>query len=164
MNHKGNNHMVDLLFTLTLFGVFAAASLLVVIFGAKIYQNTVNHMEENFTSRTAVSYIAEKFRQCDTEGGIQIVNYEGIDVLLLESHPTEDITLTTCIYQDGGYLKELAVTDRANLKLAAGQKIMELSDLTMDTPDMGLFRFSVVDEKGHTETVLLSQKAGEAGN
>ena len=65
---KTGTHMVDLLFTLALVCVFAASALMVVLIGANVYQNTVEGMDENFSARTSVTYVATKIRQNDTEG------------------------------------------------------------------------------------------------
>ena len=64
-NHqKQEKHfIVDILFVLALFGVFAVSALALVTIGADVYQHTVEDMGVNYESRTAVSYIMEKVRQ-----------------------------------------------------------------------------------------------------
>ena len=52
-----NRHMVDVLFVLTLFCVFAVCSILLIAVGARSYQNTIDSMETHFTSTTPLSYI-----------------------------------------------------------------------------------------------------------
>ena len=75
MNAKNERrHMVDVLFVLTLFCVFALCSILLIAVGAKVYQNTINSMETHFTSTTSLSYITEKIRQNDTSSGILMKN------------------------------------------------------------------------------------------
>lgn len=44
---KQKNHVVDLLFSLALFCVFAASALTIVIMGADVYQKSVNDNEQN---------------------------------------------------------------------------------------------------------------------
>ena len=58
-NHqKQEKHfIVDILFVLALFGVFAVSALALVTIGADVYQHTVEDMGVNYESRTAVSYI-----------------------------------------------------------------------------------------------------------
>ena len=64
-NHqKQEKHfIVDILFVLALFGVFAVSALALVTIGADVYQHTVEDMGVNYESRTAVSYIMEKVRK-----------------------------------------------------------------------------------------------------
>ena len=71
-NHqKQEKHfIVDILFVLALFGVFAVSALALVTIGADVYQHTVEDMGVNYESRTAVSYIMEKVRQNDTADSI----------------------------------------------------------------------------------------------
>ena len=62
-SNNENRYMVDILFVLTLFCVFAVCSILLIAVGARIYQNTIDSMEKHFTSTTSLSYISEKIRQ-----------------------------------------------------------------------------------------------------
>ena len=59
-------HIVDILFVLALFLVFTLSTLTLVLFGANIYQNTVNDMEDNYNARTVCCYILGKFRSNDS--------------------------------------------------------------------------------------------------
>ena len=65
MNNRNQekHFIVDILFVLALFGVFAVSALALVTIGADVYQHTVEDMGVNYESRTAVSYILEKVRQ-----------------------------------------------------------------------------------------------------
>ena len=49
---KQGGHVVDFLFTLSLFGVFTICALIVAAIGVQVYQNTVSNMENNYTVRT----------------------------------------------------------------------------------------------------------------
>ena len=42
------DHVVDFLFTLALFCVFAASALTVVVTGANVYRQTVRRMDQNY--------------------------------------------------------------------------------------------------------------------
>ena len=59
LNHQ---HIIDFLFVLSLFCVFAVSSVLLILFGADIYNKTVQQMECNYSSRTSIAYITEKIR------------------------------------------------------------------------------------------------------
>ena len=66
-------HMIDILFVLSLFCVFAVSSALLILFGADIYKKTVQQMENNYSTRTSIAYITEKIRQSDIEHAIKII-------------------------------------------------------------------------------------------
>ena len=65
-------HVVDFLFTLALFCVFAASALMVVIIGANVYRQTVDRMNGNYDSRTSLTYLTEKIRQNDAADAVKI--------------------------------------------------------------------------------------------
>lgn len=77
-NHQKQekHYIVDILFVLALFGVFAVSALALVTIGADVYQHTVEDMGVNYESRTAVSYIMEKVRQNDTADSIFLTDLE----------------------------------------------------------------------------------------
>lgn len=140
-----NNHIIDLLFTLALFCVFAASALFVVVIGANVYQTTVKQMNDNYASRTSLSYIAEKIRQNDTACDITLGQVEGLSSLIL--HQTyEETDLYTYIYVQDGFLKELFIRGNQTPQADAGQSIMSVSSLTMEQVDSDLFRFTSTNE------------------
>ena len=51
-----NRHMVDVLFVLSLFCVFAFSALMLVIIGADVYKKTAAHMDTNYASRISYAY------------------------------------------------------------------------------------------------------------
>ena len=63
MNQKQDKHIVDVLFVIGLFCIFALSSFFLISIGANIYRKTVAHMDENFNTRTSLSYVVEKIRQ-----------------------------------------------------------------------------------------------------
>ena len=80
---KQKNHVVDLLFSLALFCVFAASALTIVIMGADVYQKSVNDMNRNSTIRTSLSYLSEKIHQNDAENAIRIDQLNDLPSCLL---------------------------------------------------------------------------------
>ena len=96
-NHqKQEKHfIVDILFVLALFGVFAVSALALVTIGADVYQHTVEDMGVNYESRTAVSYIMEKVRQNDTADSIFLTDLENVPALCMLSEIDEE---TYCPY------------------------------------------------------------------
>lgn len=148
-------HVVDLLFTLALFCVFAASSLLVVLLGANSYKQTVAEMTQNYSTRTSISYLAEKIRQNDVASGISIGRVEGAPALILEQQAGAAV-YQTWIYSSDGKLREVLVSQGTVVKAADGQPIMELADLALDLSAEGLLRITATDLDGTTSTLKLS--------
>ena len=151
-------HMVDVLFVLTLFCVFAVCSILLIAVGAKVYQNTLNNMETHFTSTTSLSYITEKIRQNDYAGQVSIEEFGGNDALVLSS-VYNDEEYCTYIYSYAGQLKELFTKKSITLSPEAGRNILEISEFTIVEVDSGLFEITLVDASHRSETILIALKA-----
>lgn len=118
-NHqKQEKHfIVDILFVLALFGVFAVSALALVTIGADVYQHTVEDMGVNYESRTAVSYIMEKVRQNDTADSIFLTDLENVPALCMLSEIDEETYCTYLYLYDGHFKrtfmrKELLSADR----------------------------------------------------
>ena len=83
MNQKRERHIIDILFVIALFCIFALSAIFLISVGADIYGKTVSHMEANFNSRTAFAYVTEKIRQSDQADGISLGEIDGRPALLL---------------------------------------------------------------------------------
>lgn len=153
-----NRHMVDILFVLTLFCVFALCSILLIAVGARVYQNTLNNMEMHFTSTTSLSYITEKIRQNDYADGISIAEFGENDALVLLSEYNGE-EYCTYIYSYGGQLKELFTKKNISLSPEAGRNILAISDFSVLEVDTGLYEITLVDDEHKSETILISSKA-----
>lgn len=156
MNHRNQekHFIVDILFVLALFGVFAVSALALVTIGADVYQHTVEDMGVNYESRTAVSYIMEKVRQNDTAGSISLTTLEDVPALRMLSR-VEDETYCTYLYLYDGHLKELFMREGASLGgqvTPAGTDIMELKDLALSYAGENLIQVSLQTASGESHT------------
>ena len=61
-------HMIDFLFPVALFFVFALSALALILLSAGIYQSTTETSSLQYTARTALAYIGEKIHQNDENG------------------------------------------------------------------------------------------------
>lgn len=149
--------IVDILFVLALFGVFAVSALALVTIGADVYQHTVEDMGVNYESRTAVSYIMEKVRQNDTGDSISLTTLEEVPALCMLSR-IDGETYCTYLYLYDGHLKELFMRDGTSLGgqvLPAGTDIMELQDFTLSYAADDLIRVSLRTSSGEDHTFYI---------
>ena len=72
---------VSLLFTMLLFLVFVLCALFTVLIGGKVYENINRRAEENFDGSTALHYVANKVRQSDRMGMVDVMEIDGTPVL-----------------------------------------------------------------------------------
>lgn len=140
-----SRHIVDILFVLALFGVFAASALMLVTIGANVYKQNIANMSANFTKRTAYSYITEKLRQNDTADAVSMGELDGTEALVL-SQEMDGVTYITYLYLYDGYLKELYVRKGSftgSDLLSAGQNILALSSFSMEPLSHDLIKLTL---------------------
>ena len=76
-------HTIDVVFALVLFCAFAMSLLLVLMTGARAYRGIRDNMEETYTGRTCLSYIATKLRHYDETGAVSVGELDGVPALCL---------------------------------------------------------------------------------
>lgn len=160
-NH--NRHIIDLIFPISLFFVFAASSLAVVILAANIYSSTTGRGREDDQTRIALAYLTEKFRQNDAGGTASLEEIEGIDCLAFTSY-YDHMEYVTYIYDYDGELKELFMKKGTQIALKNGKDILPVEDLVMETirvenSDEKIYRFSCKSADGSTVTSVVSERS-----
>ena len=162
MRFKRQSHITDLLFTLSLFCVFAASSLIVVIIGANVYRGTVDQMNENFDTRASLTYVSTKIRQNDSAGSVALDEIEGVPALVLSSK-IEGYIFKTWIYHHDGALREVFAGALSTVALADGQVIVEVERFTVEQEENGLLRLTAMsaDDDGteYPVSVLINPRA-----
>lgn len=149
-------HVIDFIFPVALFFVFAVSSLIVVLLATRIYKSTTEESQEQYTSRTTLSYITEKVRQNDESGAVSIGELDGADCLMLKSQGSD---YTTYIYEHDGALKELSVKEGVKPSPLAGELILEVENFQAESLSEGLFRFTITTEQNNTHSVMVGTKS-----
>ena len=163
MNSKPTRHSIDTLFTFLLLLSFLLFSLLVAGTGSIVYQNGTDSLNKNYTSRTALSYLAEKLRQHDHTDGISIRELGDIPSLALYEEQNGTYYCTYLYFYDGA-LREL-FTQASNVPPAnMGTVIAELSGFTFSvesTPDgsESVLLITVTDTEGRDTTARIHLSA-----
>lgn len=139
-------HSTDLLFILALFCVFVASALMVVLIGANSYRSTTSHMQDAYTSRTALLYVCEKVRQNDAEGAVALGTI-GDQTALTLTREYDGKNYVTYIYEYNHQLKELFVAEGLSVSPEQGQTILEVEQFEMEESE-GLYRFTTYDQNG----------------
>lgn len=162
MNHKEENrHIVDVLFVLALFCVFAISALMLVTIGANVYQKTVNNMDTNYSSRTAFSYVTEKIRQNDETQTISVGSLEDRPAIVL-TQEIDDRLFHTYLYEYEGYLTELFTSADLNLGgdiLKAGHQLIPLEDFAITQINPSLYYFELSTTKEQSVSLYISTQS-----
>lgn len=151
-------HMIDFLFPVALFFVFALSAVTVILLATRIYQSEAENSSLNYTSRTSLSYISEKIHQNDLEDGVSLGSFDGCDALILKQE-TSDTVYYTYIYSYQDELKEIFIKDGAKTNAAAGQTILKVQDFSMEQVAEGLFSFQCTDESGQRASTLVNVRS-----
>lgn len=154
---KQKNHVVDLLFSLALFCVFAASALIIVIMGADVYQKSVNDMNRNSTIRTSLSYLSEKIHQNDAENGIRIDQLNDLPSLVLTQNLNGE-TYETWIYAYDGMLCEIMTDLENRFTPEEGQPILEIGSFSLEQNGSRII-LTVSDTQGNTSSLSVSPRS-----
>lgn len=158
---KESRHIIDTLFVLALFVIFALCALVLVSIGADVYQKTVNNMDKNYNSRTAFSYVTEKIRQNDEGGAFEVREVDGVTAVVL-SKEIDGNMYHTYLYEHDGYLKELFAGDSlpfGESVFSAGQALIPVKSFSLEQINDSLISFEVTSEDGETLQLFLSEKS-----
>lgn len=151
-------HMIDLLFTLALFCVLAASSLLVVLLGADVYKGAAADMTRNYELRTSLLYVSEKIRQYDVEGAVSLGELDGIPALTLDQAVGETV-YRTYIYHHDGALCEVFSAVGTPLSPGDGQRVTELAGFSVEAAGEGLLRVTCTGRDGASSSVLTGPRS-----
>lgn len=158
MKQRQERHIIDILFVIALFCIFALSAVFLISIGANIYGKTVSHMDSNFSGRTSFAYVTEKIRQADKEGAVSIGELEGRPALLI-TETLEGTDYIIYLYEHNGYLKELMVRKDTPLPPSAGQEILEVSEFSLTQINDKLFAFTIATDEENIYRLYVSEKS-----
>jgi hypothetical protein len=156
--HRQKNHIIDFLFPVVLFFVFAVSALTVLLLSANIYSSATGHSSMNYTAGTALSYLTEKVHQNDVNGNISIGTLDGNECLILKQE-YNGTTYYTYIYTDNDTLKELFIKEGTDFSPDAGRAILPVNSFTMKSVSQNSFQFTCEDQDGQDASVIVSIKS-----
>lgn len=151
-------HMIDLLFPVALFFVFALSAVILILLAAGVYRATTENSSLQYTSRTSLAYLSEKIHQCDENGGIFLGKLDGYDALILEQTYGED-AYYTYIYSCGENLKELFIRDGVEAAAENGQTILEVKEFNMEQISDQLLKFTCTDTQDRTSSAVIGVRS-----
>ena len=156
--NQNSRHTLDSAFILALLAVFSITSFFVIIIGARQYHSIADRMTENYETRTAASYLVEKFHQYDVAEAVTITELDGIPAISF-SQVINERSYQTLIYAYGGYLREITVSTDSLIHPESGQKIIEAAQLTITECTGNLYCLTLTDSYGTTTPVYISLNA-----
>ena len=163
MEEKQPKHIIDTLFVIALFSLFALSAIFLITIGANIYGRTVNNMEDNFNNRTALAYITEKVRQSDNAGSLSIGAFHGCPALIITSR-IGNTEYCTYLYEYDGYLREIMLRKGMTLDPAIGQDIIAVSDFSLTPINNHLMNCSIMIDDTQNYNLYITVHSGGLSN
>ncbi len=163
MTGRLNRHgtVIDTLFVLMLFCVFAVSVLFVLLSGAGVYRDTAEVIDDRYEKRVCVSYLSSKMRHYDTEGGLSIGKLGDTQALILTENYMDEIYITYIYYYDG-YICELYTGVKSSLRESAGERIIPARGLEFDVneSDMAILKILYNDDTFDTIYTYINSGGG----
>ena len=100
------------------------------LIGSRVYENITVRSDLNYTGNTALSYIANKVRQGDRAGLVDVVDVDGTGVLEMKQE-IGGSEYVTWIYWKDGTIRELFTDTQSGLGLEDGLEILECGGLEL---------------------------------
>ncbi|GAB6104333.1 hypothetical protein JCM17039_10870 [Blautia glucerasea] len=147
-------HMTDLFFSLSLFGVFSVCSFMLILIGVQIYRSSASQLSSTYSTRTALSYTAEKIRQHDREGSVSLTEINGETALVTKEQIGEE-TYMTYIYPEDNHLCELSAKEGTTVSAELGEKILEVNNFCITEKGNGFLEISASDNDGTPLKLLI---------
>lgn len=159
MKQKQTRHIIDILFVISLFCLFALCAIFLISMGARIYGKTMTNMNDNFEDRTAMAYITQKVHQSDAKDSVYIGFFgDGSSIILNET--INDVLYETYIYSYEGNLMELTTRADVTLSPKAGQIILPVSDFLVQAQADNLIYCEITPSSDQKTTFYIHTRTG----
>lgn len=147
---KAPSHSIPALFVFLLLGIFALFSLVLIVFGAQAYRNTIEYTAAHNRERILSAFIRNNLRTSDVVDAVCFLKEEEVPRLVLND--PEDDEYVKYIYVYDGQLCELYTEVENEFNAEAGEIICAADsiDVRMDGSVM-----EVVVKAGESEHVTI---------
>ena len=152
--------MLNTVFVLLLFCVFAMAVLMTLLSGAGAYQSVHDNMENQYAERTGLAYVEAKLHHYDRMDAVRVEPFADTTALALYEQ-IDGKTYKTLIYYHDGYLKELFFEDGLVFQPADGQNVLEAEALIFNWKQPHLLQIICESDNGIQAETIVYLHSGE---
>ena len=136
--------------------IFALLAMLLITMGISVYNGVIKGSEENYSRRTAVSYISNRVRRADRAGSVTVGEFGGGDALLIASEYNGTAYVTIIYYYDG-FIRELFCKADSEIDVNGGASLMSAKEFSIDSGN-GFVTIMVTDEYGSVNSSVIALK------
>ena len=149
----GVRHGMQGVFVFVLLGIFAVMSTLMVLLGAQMYRNTVDHATANNEDRVLGAYVRSMIRAEDGADDVAVEEFDGTKVLAL-NESIEGENYVTWLYCYEGQLYEQYTSAGHDFEPQSGSAICPAQSCEPKISD-GLLTVDMTDGAGQPCTVCV---------
>ena len=157
--HKRVQHSMQGVFVFVLLGLFAVMSTLMVLLGAQMYRNTVDHSTANNEDRVLSAYVRSMIRAEDTSGAMEIGEYNGVKTLAMREDLDGEVYVTW-LYCYEGQMYEWFTSDDGEFRPESGTAICPAQSFEPHLEN-GLLTVDMTNAKGVRETVRVALRCAQ---
>lgn len=154
MNNSHNGLRSAAVFALC--GLFAVLAMGLSLLSSGVYRSAAAQADQNYTRRTALSFLVNQVRRSDEVGCIALGRFGGSDALVLTER-LDGANYVTILYCFDGSLRELYTEEGTNLPPEEGMPVLELQSMETSYSG-GLLTLTVTADDGAVSTVSLSPR------
>lgn len=145
MNNKQKQiHTIDTVFPLIFILLFGFCALALVLSGAHVYQDTTDGLKQNYTIRTAATYLQEKVREYSSESQVEVLSQDGQTVIAL--YEEGDSGYVTYIYLYKGKLRELFTKKGRDVVWSSGQELISAETFSVTKQKEDLLQIELIGD------------------
>ena len=148
------NHSMQGVFVFVLLGMFAVMSTLMVLLGAQMYRNTVDHSARNNEGRVMAAYVRSMVRAEDADKAVSVEDQNGLTTLALREE-LDGEPYVTWLYCHEGQLYEQFTSEGDDFDPADGTAICPATRFEPTLTD-NLLTVDMTDGKGRQSTVRVA--------
>lgn len=155
MRIKKGQHNVDVIFVMMVVCIFAICSLFVILLGGQVYRNIQMRTEQNFETRTGISYLMNKIRSYDGKASVLMVERVSQKGLTIQSGGYH-----TYIYYSDGALREYTADAGMAFDPSLGETIATASGLEF-TMNERVLTITITEASGEKTECSLALRSAE---
>ncbi len=140
---------------LTIFLIFSVASLLLVLSSVDAYDKVSDISTNNSQLRATLSYISNKIKVNDSNGGIRITEHDGVEVLEI-SEMIDGYEYMTLLYWYNGELLEQFIYSEDEFRADYGESVTRIAEFDMNIENENLLSFYAKTEDGIDDSIFVS--------
>ena len=152
MNNKQKQiHTIDTVFPLIFILLFGFCALALVLSGAHVYQDTTDGLKQNYTIRTAATYLQEKVREYSSESQVEVLSQDGQTVIALYEEGENEQAIdhsryATYIYLYKGKLRELFTKKGRDVVWSSGQELVSAETFSVTKQKEDLLQIELIGD------------------